>query len=91
MVQVHSSKILLVQVWFGFIDLKFNCRYSFRPEKKEEKLLILLKFTTALIVRVPASAASGYGKIYSYFCYGFRFGSGSLEHNFEGLGLVQVH
>ena len=25
-------------------------------------MLILLKFTTALIVRVPASAASGYGK-----------------------------
>ena len=42
MVQVHSRKILLVQVRFGFIDLKFNCRYSFRPEKKE-KLLILLK------------------------------------------------
>ena len=62
MVQVHSSKILLVQVRFGFIDLKFNCRYSFRPEKKKEKLLILLKFTTALIVRVPAPAASGYGK-----------------------------
>ena len=36
MVQVHSSKILLVQVRFGFIDLKFNCRYSFRPEKKGE-------------------------------------------------------
>ena len=62
MVQVHSSKILLVQVRFGFIDLKFNCRYSFRPEKKKEKLLILLMITTALIVRVPASAASGYGK-----------------------------
>ena len=61
MVQVHSRKILLVQVRFGFIDLKFNCRYSFRPEKKK-KLLILLKFTTALIVRVPASAAFGYGK-----------------------------
>ena len=29
-------------VRFGFIDLKFNCRYSFRPEK-EEKLLILLE------------------------------------------------
>ena len=30
MVQVHSSKILLVQVRFGFIDLKlkFNCRYQ---------------------------------------------------------------
>ena len=66
-VQVHSSKILLVQVRFGFIDLKLNCRYSFRPEKKE-KLLILLMITTALIVRVPAPAASGYGKIYSYFC-----------------------
>ena len=26
--------MLLVQVRFGFIDLKFNCRYSFRPEKK---------------------------------------------------------
>ena len=36
MVQVHSSKILLVQVRFGFIDLKFNCRYSFRPEKKKK-------------------------------------------------------
>ena len=43
--------MLLVQVRFGFIDLKFNCRYSFRPEKKE-KLLILLMITTALIVRV---------------------------------------
>ena len=42
MVQIHSRKILLVQVRFGFIDLKFNCRYSFRPEKKE-KLLILLE------------------------------------------------
>ena len=91
MVQVHSSKILLVQVWFGFIDLKFNCRYSFRPEKKKEKLLILLMITTALMVRVPAPAASGYGKIYSYFFWGFRFGLGSLEYNFEGSGLVQVH
>ena len=36
------KKNILVQVRFGFIDLKFNCRYSFRPEKKE-KLLILLK------------------------------------------------
>ena len=36
MVQVYSSKILLVQVRFGFIDLKFNSRYSFRPEKKRE-------------------------------------------------------
>ena len=36
MVQVHSSILLLVQVWFGFIDLKFNCRCSFRPEKKGE-------------------------------------------------------
>ena len=52
-------------------------------------LLILLMITTALIVRVPA--ASGYGKIYSYLCQGFRFGLGSLEHNFEGSGLVQVH
>ena len=42
LVQVHSRKIFLVQVRFGFIDLKFNCRYSFRPEKKE-KLLILLE------------------------------------------------
>ena len=42
MVQVHSRKILLVQVRYGFIDLKFNCRYSFQPEKKE-KLLILLE------------------------------------------------
>ena len=91
MVQVHSSKILLVQVRFGFIDLKFNCRYSFCPEKNKEKLLILLKFTTALIVRVPAPAASGYGKIYFYFCLGFKFGLGSLEQNFEGSGLVQVH
>ena len=47
--------------------------------------------TTALIVRVPAPAASGYGKIYYYFCWGFRFGLGSLEHNFEGSGLGQVH
>ena len=61
LVQVHSSKILLVQVRFGFIDLKFNCRYSFHPEKKK-KLLILLMMTTALIVRLPAPAASGYGK-----------------------------
>ena len=91
MVQVHSSKILPVQVRFGFIDLKFNCRYSFRPEKKMEKLLILLMITTALIVRIPTPAASRYGKIYSYFCLGFRFGLGSLEHNFEGSGLVQVH
>ena len=73
MVQVHSSKILLVQVRFEFIDLKFNCRYSFRPEKKKEKLLILLMITTAkhvpaLSKRVPAPVASGYGKIYSYFC-----------------------
>ena len=36
MVQVHSSKILLVQVRFGFVDLKFSCRCSFRPEKKGE-------------------------------------------------------
>ena len=70
MVQVHSSKILLVQVRFGFIDLKFNCRYSFRPQRKKEKLLILLKFTTALIVRVPAPAASEYGKIYFTFVRG---------------------
>ena len=91
LVQVHSSKILLVQVRFGFIDLKFNCHYSFCPEKKKEKWLILLKFTTALIVRVSAPAASRYGKLYSYFCLGFRFGLGSLEHNFEGSGLVQVH
>ena len=77
MVQVHSSKILLVQVRFGFIDLKFNCRYSFRPEKKKEKLLILLMITTALIVRVPAPAASGYGKYILTFV--------------RGLGSVQVH
>ena len=38
-VQVHSSKILLVQVRFGFIDLKFNCRYSFRPEKKKGEIV----------------------------------------------------
>ena len=31
---MHSSKILLIQVRFGSIDLKFNCRYSFRPGKK---------------------------------------------------------
>ena len=68
LVQVHSSKLLLVQVRFRFIDLKFNCCYSFRPEKKKEKLLILLMITTALIERVPAPAASRYGKIYSYFC-----------------------
>ena len=30
-------------------------------------------------------------KIYSYFCSGFRCGLGSLEHNFEGSGFVQVH
>ena len=36
---------------------------------------------TALIVRVPSPVASGYGKTYSYFCLGFRFGLGSLEHN----------
>ena len=41
--QLPKRCILLVQVQFGFIDLKFNCRYSFRTEKKE-KLLILLKF-----------------------------------------------
>ena len=63
-----ARSVLSPQVRFGFIDLKFNCRYSFRPEKKKEKLLILLKFTSALFVRVPAPAASGYGKIYSYFC-----------------------
>ena len=28
--------VLPVQVRFGFIDLKFNSRYSFRPEKKGE-------------------------------------------------------
>jgi len=33
-VQVHSSKILLVQVRFGFTDLKFKYRYLFRTEKK---------------------------------------------------------
>ena len=36
MVQVHLSKILPVQARFGFIDLKFNCPYLFRPEKKGE-------------------------------------------------------
>ena len=45
-VRVHLSTIFEVQVWFrftqvkyywfGFIDLKFNCSYSFRPEKKGE-------------------------------------------------------
>ena len=60
-----AQNILTVQVWFGFIDLKFNCRYSFRPDKLKEKLLMI---TTALILRVPAPVASGYGKIYSYFC-----------------------
>ena len=76
MVQVHSSKILLVQVRFGFIDLKFNCclAYSFCPEKKKEKLLILLMITTALMVRVPAPAASGYGK----YILTFVRGSGSV-------------
>ena len=49
----------------------------------------MLKFTTALIVRVPASAASGYGK--NIFLLLLGFGSGSLEHNFEGSGLVRVH
>ena len=77
LVQVHSSKILLVQVRFGFIDLKFNCRYSFRPEKKKETLLILLKFTTALIARVPAPVASGYGKNILTFV--------------RGSGLVWIH
>ena len=28
------KQILLVQVRFEFMDLKFNCRYSLRPEKK---------------------------------------------------------
>ena len=81
LVQVHSSKVLLVQVRFGFTDLKFNCRYSFRPEKKA-----LLMITTALIVRVPAPAASGYGKIYSYF---FR-GSGSVWIHLSTILRVQV-
>ena len=79
LVRVHLSTIFEVQVWFrftqvkyywfrfGFIDLKFNCRYSFRPEKKKDELLILLTITTALVVRVPAPAASGNGKMYSYF------------------------
>ena len=49
LVQVHSRKILLVQVRFGFIDLKFNCRYSFRPKKKKEKLLILLMIPLLLL------------------------------------------
>ena len=86
MVQVHSSKILLVQVRFGFIDLKFNCRYSFLPEKKKEKLLILLMITTALIVRVPAPAASGYEK------YNLTFvrGSGSVCVHLTTILRVQV-
>ena len=48
LVRVHLSTIFEVQVWFRFtqvkyywfgfefIYLKFNCRYSFRPEKKGE-------------------------------------------------------
>ena len=69
LVQVHSSKILLVQVRFGFIDLKFNCRYSFRSEKKGEIAdPVDDQLITTALVRVPAPVASGYGKIYSYFC-----------------------
>ena len=96
-VQVHSSKILLVQVRFGFIDLKFNCRYSFRPEKnqfsmltwiekKKEKLLILLMITTALIVRVPAPEASGYGNNILTFVRG----SGSVWVHLSTILRVQV-
>ena len=86
MVQVHSSKIFLVQVRFGFIDLKFNCRFSFRPEKKKEKLLILLMITTALIVRVPAAAASGYEK----YILTFVRGSGSVWVHLSTILRVQV-
>ena len=85
MVQVHSSKILLVQVRLGFIDLKFNCRYSFHPEKKE-RLLILLMFTTALTVRVPASRHPDMEK----YVLTFVWGSGSLWVHLSTILRVQV-
>ena len=86
-VQVHSSKILLVQVRVGFIDLKFNCRYSFRPEKKKEKLLILLMITTALIVRVPAPAR--HPDMEKYILT-FVWGSGSVWVHVSTILRVQV-
>ena len=71
--------------WFRFIDLKFNCRYLFRPEKKKKKLLILLMITTALIVRVPAP--SGYGKNILTFVRGL----GSVWVHLSTILRVQVH
>ena len=68
MVQVHSSKILLVQVRFGFIDLNLTVVTPFVQKKKGEIADPVDGHYTALIVRGPAPAASGYGKIYSYFC-----------------------
>ena len=80
LVRVYLSTIFKVQVWFRFTSVKcywfklglgsltkkltaFTCFVR----KKKETVLILLMITTALIVRVSAPAASGYGKIYSYF------------------------
>ena len=86
MVQVHSSKILLVQVRFGFIDLKFNCRYSFRPEKEKKKEIADPvddhQSPRLLLCVYQPQRHSDMEK------YIFRFGLGSLEHNFEGSGLV---
>ena len=86
LVQVHSSKILLVQVRFGFIDLKFNCRYSFCPEKKKEKLLILLMIATALIVRVQRQRHSDMDE----YILTFVRGSGSGWVHLSTILMVQV-
>ena len=86
MVQVHSSKILLVQVRFGFIDLKFNCCYSFRPEKKKE---IVDPVEVHHCSYCACTSVSGI-RIWKKYILSFVRGSGSVRVHLSTILRVQV-
>ena len=87
MVQVHSRKILLVQVRFGFIDLKFSCRYSFRREKKKGEIV------DPVVVHhcsyCACTSVSGI-RIWKKYILTFVRGSGSVRVHLSTILRVQV-
>ena len=87
MVQVHSRKILLVQVRFGFIDLKFNCRYSFRPEKKKGEIVDPVEVHHCSYC--ACTSVSGI-RIWKKYILTFVRGSGSVRVHLSTILRVQV-